>query len=90
METKIRFHTNLDEVQGYVSDINSNWEGDIYPVVVDKIAFDKHDDLKFIFELEVKAVRFKQYGSIKEIELHIPSYYGNMSLDAWCEWFKRH
>lgn len=84
MKTKVIFHTNIDEAQRYVSDLNANYNGDVYPVNGERIEFigDKR-----IFELEVVAVRFTDRGMVKEIELHVPSVYGSMSLQSWIDRF---
>lgn len=90
MKTKVVFKSNLDEVKRYLLDLNREWDGDIYPLNGERITYDKYNDGQFTFELEVKSVTFKNNGTVKEIELHIPSYYSKMSLNDWSDWFNSH
>lgn len=94
---KIVFHTNLDEAQHDVSNLNQILTGHLTAYTVPRVGerivfpFEKPGKLvKFSFELEVCEVRYNYHRNVIEIELHIPSTFSKMSIQEWCDWFKRH
>ncbi len=86
---KVHFKTNLDEPQPDVWDLNERWPKDApLPRVGERILFVFDGNRKF--ELEVCSVAFNYAANEAQVELHMPSYYGRMSINEWAEWFKRH
>jgi hypothetical protein len=74
------FHTNLDEAQRYVQDMNGleRWKGPL-PRTGDRIEFEVRKG--FVFELQVVAVRFDCAGEHVKIELHLPPRFETIA--AW-------
>lgn|SRR6185369_912528 len=97
---KLTFHTNLDEAKLDVRDLNykvRDYLVDHVPREGDRIVFrfEKPDgplgfERSFTYELEMCAVNWNYHDCVIAVELHIPSYYSSMSLNDYCEWFKRH
>lgn len=92
MKTTVYFKTNLDEAKRYVNELNLNYRGDQYPSKGERIEFIINGIKgpgKRTFELEVMQVTYRNSGAIKEIELHIPSYFASSSINDWIKRYFR-
>ena len=93
MNSKARFHTNLDEAQPYVAKLAETWKGPM-PTVGHEIVFefvrwnqDHKRSEQFSFALIVCAVRWSETGE-PTVELHAPRHFE--SIQAWMDYFRKH
>lgn len=86
----IRFTTNLDEAKRFMFDLSAKWPANCIPRVGERIELPLSNGK--VFDLEVCSVTYQATSQpfMAVIELHMPSYYAKMSINAWSEWFKRH
>lgn len=90
---KIVFHTNLDEAQRDVSNLNAMHAQSIVPRVGEYVVFpfEKWEDKRsreFSFSLEVVAVRYNYFSSTVEVELHMMRS-SLQSIYDWTLWFRK-
>ncbi len=93
---KILFHTNLDEAQRDVSNLNAfgfHNENSVIPRVKEYIVFpfekwENDRSREFTFSLEVVGVRYNYFNSTVNVELHIPRI-PSQSIAEWSEWFRK-
>jgi hypothetical protein len=91
-DPRFHFHTNLDEAQRYVEELNAptgagtRWILPYPPSVGDEISFQVHKD--FRFPLRVVAVRWSEGGRACRVELHMPTV-PHSSIREWMDWFER-
>ncbi len=82
----ITFHTNLDEAQPHVRELNRTWFGGApVPSVGHEVELPLSNGR--VLPLRVVAVRWDHAGDAR-VELHIAQH--GMSIRDWMEWFKRH
>ncbi len=83
----IRFRTNLDEAQPYLSQL-SDYDGNLPPVGsrIEFAAFRRPAS----FELEVVALTYVANAATWVVELHIPKTFAGKSIREWMGWFARH
>lgn len=91
---KLHFHTNLDEAKGDVASLSGRYH-DVESLPVprkgERIEFSFGPD-NFHYHLEIVGVVYKLTlpRPYVDIELHMPSYHGAMTIAEWSTWFNRH
>lgn len=92
---RLNFHTNLDEAKEDVAALGPKvWSKDGLPIPRkgERVRFTFVRDGVKHYDLEVVGIDYLFDAALPlvNIELHIPSHYGSMSIAEWTAWFRRH
>lgn len=83
----VRFHTNLDEAQRFLSQTFRAIDGWTQPPPVGaRISFELRNHSTF--DLEVVGLRYAADGTSVDVELHIPRI-DQRSIAEWSAWLRR-